>query len=121
MRRIRTAFFKKINRRVTIDYVLELVESNTGTYYLLENVVDYGKGVFTKTELFKSHTDQEEIADYFDGQCRKKLKEKYSLAENGETFNHLKFLLDHSEQHINKAEQQRIVENVEEMPRLIRL
>lgn len=121
MRRIRTAFFKKINKRVTRDCVLELVESSSGSYYLLENELDYDRGEFKKTELFKSHTDLEEVEDYFKAQCSKKLKEKYKLADNGETFDHVKFLLDYTEQHINKAEEQRVVETVEEMPRLIRL
>jgi hypothetical protein len=98
-----------------------LVESSSGSYYLLENELDYDNGEFKKTELFKSHTDLEEIEDYFRAQCSKKLKEKYSLAENGDTFNHVKFLLDYSEQHINKAEQQTALETTEEMPRLIRL
>ncbi len=121
MRRIKTAFFKKINKKTTMDYVLELVESNAGTFYLLENEVNYNTGKFKKTELFKSHIDLEAVEEYFNLQCGKKLKEKYSLAENGETFNQLKFLLDHSAQHINKSEDQELVEVEAELPRLIRV
>lgn len=121
MRRIKTAFLKKINKRVMIDCALELVESNSGNYYLLENVVDYNTGKFTKTEMYRSHEDLEAVENYFDFLCGKKLKEKFSLAENGETFNHLKFLLDYSVQHVNKAEAQEVLEVSEEMPRLIRL
>jgi len=121
MRRIKTAFFKKINKRKTVDCALELVESSSGTFYLLENIVDYDTGKFTKTEIYKSHVDLEEVENYFNLQCSKKLKEKYALAGNGETFDHLKFLLDYSEQHINKGEGKEVVENIEELPRLIRL
>lgn len=121
MRRIKTAFLIKRIKEDIFDYVLELVESSQGTYYLIANDIDYQTGEFKKTELFKSHTDLEEVDSVYNSEYQKKIEQNYAPAQNGAIFNGLKFLLDYTENYINKKDESGLVEALVEQPRIIKI
>lgn len=123
MKRIKTAFLKKATRAKKLKFVcvLELVESSSGTFYLLENELNYGTDEFKKAELFKSHNDLEEAEDFFNIYYQDKLAKKYKPAENGDVFSGLKFLLDYTKNYLEKHETIETVGKIAEQPRLIRI
>jgi hypothetical protein len=123
MKRIKTAIYKKKDKAEDTKavYILELVEGDNGTFYLLSNDIDCATGKFKKINLFKSHNDLEEVNDIFNLACQDKVAENYKPAVNGDDFTGLKFLLEYTESYVDKRDHLNIVQETAEKPRLLRL
>jgi hypothetical protein len=124
MHRIKTAILKKYaedTNTLSNICILELVESDTGSFHLFRNDLNCPTREFKKTQLFKSFHDLEEVEEYYGAIYSDEIHRGAVSSGDGDNlpFPDLKSLLDFTAGYVDRDGG--LADPSEEAPRLMRL